>query len=312
MSLSDNSMQIDPWWVTGFVDAEGNFTIKPTKTPTTKIGYTVRILFQITLHPSDQNILYRLKDYFKIGDIIHTEHYVSYRITKLSDILTILIPHFMNYPLQSTKTISFFLFNAAAIAISNKEHITLEGYKKVLSYKAGLKKGLDATIFQNREFMDVTPYNTDNITIGTKMNLDPNYVAGFVAGDGSFFISKPSLTGKWPNYDATFSVAQDKKDLDLLERRMLALGCGSIKQGGNNMIGLSVRNKKELYDIVIPFFTKYSLNNEKSQDFYAFSQAVTILYKNLGKGLHNLSEKDLHKLKYCVDNMNKNRYANKK
>ena len=36
--------------------------------------------------------------------------------------------------------------------------------------------------------------------------------------------------------------------------------------------------------------------------------AITILYNNLGKGLHNLSTDDIKKLDYCIDSMNKNRY----
>jgi hypothetical protein len=309
---SENNPKLDPWWVTGFTDGEGNFTIKTIKSKTTIIGYTVRLVYQISLHPSDKEILYKLKSYFNVGEIVYTEHYVAYRITKISDILNVVIPHFSNYPLQSTKLISYYLFNAVAMAIKNKEHITLEGYKKILSYKAGLKKGLDATIFKNKEFMNIVPFDTSNLFISENSNLNPNYIAGFVAADGSFFISKPSSTGKWPNYDATFSIAQNKKDLGLLERIILTLGCGNIKSGSEGMIYLTVRNKKELYDIIIPFFTKHSLNNEKSQDFYNFNLAVTILYNNLGKGFHNLSSDNLSKLEYYISVMNKNRYNNKK
>lgn len=30
---------------------------------------------------------------------------------------------------------------------------------------------------------------------------------------------------------------------------------------------LAVRNKKELYDIILPFFIKYNINNGKHKDF---------------------------------------------
>ncbi len=72
---------------------------------------------------------------------------MAYLITKLSDILNIVIPHFSDYPLQSTKVISYYLFKAVAMIMKDNEHITLEGYKRVLSNKAALKKGLNATIF---------------------------------------------------------------------------------------------------------------------------------------------------------------------
>jgi hypothetical protein len=55
------------------------------------------------------------------------------------------------------------------------------------------------------------------------------------------------------------------------------------------MMGKKAKKKKQLFNIIIPFFTKHSINNEKSPDFYNFNLAVTILYNNLGKGFHNLS-----------------------
>lgn len=83
--------------------------------------------------------------------------------------------------------------------------------------------------------------------------LEPEYISGFVAADGSFFISKPSEKTKWPNYDATFSVAQDKRDVDLLRRILLTLDCGNIKTDSSGMHYLSVRNKEDLQLKIIPF-----------------------------------------------------------
>lgn len=46
---------------------------------------------------------------------------------------------------------------------------------------------------------------------------------------------------------------------------------------------LAVRNKKELYDIILPFFIKYNINNGKPKDFInsfiaQHTMSVTILY----------------------------------
>lgn len=59
------------------------------------------------------------------GDIIVSKHYVAYRITKFSDILNVVIPHFSNYPLQSTKLISYYLLKAVALLMKDNEHITV-------------------------------------------------------------------------------------------------------------------------------------------------------------------------------------------
>src|SRR5204862_6565477 len=173
------------------------FYYKTIASKTTKIGYTVGLIYQISVHYSDMEILYKLKSFFNnVGSIITTKDYVSYRVTNLPDIINVIIPHFNAYPLQSTKIVSYYLFNAVATIMKNNNHINLKGYREVLSYKAALKKGLNATIFKVKEFSNIVPFDTLNIIVKDNFKLDPNYIAGFVAADGSFFISRPSLSNK--------------------------------------------------------------------------------------------------------------------
>lgn len=136
---------LHPWWITGYTDGEGSFVIKTTEAKTCAIGYTVRLIYQISVHPSDEAILHSLKAFFKgVGDIIYSEHYVAYRVSKLSDIIQFIIPHFDKYPLQSTKVVPYYLFKAVADLMVKREHITLPGFREMLTYKAAAKKGLEA------------------------------------------------------------------------------------------------------------------------------------------------------------------------
>ena len=67
--------------------------IKTTEAKTTAIGFTVRLIYQISVHPSDEAILHSLKAFFKgVGDIVYSEHYVAYRVSKFSDIIQFIIP----------------------------------------------------------------------------------------------------------------------------------------------------------------------------------------------------------------------------
>lgn len=304
--------KLHPWWVTGYTDGEGCFLINTIKAKTTKTGYTVKLIYQVSVHPSDEAILHYLKAFFNnVGRLTYSKHYIAYRVEHFSDIRDVIIPHFSTYPLQSTKFISFYLFKAAADIINKKEHLTIEGYSKLLSYKAAFKKGLAASIFQSDLFSNVIPFNTEGVFIEKSTTLVPEYISGFVAADGSFFISRPSVNAKWPNYDATFSIAQNQRDEGLLNRIIKTLGCGSIKKDNNGMRHISVRNKLELYTIIVPFFTKYLINTEKAKDFDLFSIAVSILYANKGKGLKNLTEEHIKQLDCCISSMNKNRYSPK-
>ena len=87
------------------------------------------------------------------------------------------------------------------------------------------------------------------------------------------------------------------------------LTCGKIHVLKDGMCNLSVRNKTELADIIVPFFERYYLNVEKQEDFLQFKKAVLIFRKNLGKGLSNLSLEDRQILDLCISKMNRNRYS---
>lgn len=270
----------------------------------------MRLIYQISIHTSDIKILQKLKEYFNNkGEITEAAGYVHFRVTNIKDIQEVIIPHFSSYPLQSTKVVSYTIFKQVATIIKNKEHLTLDGFKKVLSLKAALPKGLDAAVFKDSQFSDIVPFDTSNVFVKNTFKLSPYYVAGFVAADGSFYIISPNYDTKWPNYNAGFSIAQNKRDEFLLLRIIEILECGIIQKDCNNMRYIYVRNKKELYDIILPFFQTYFLNNGKDIDFYYFSIALGILYKNLGKGLKNLTSEDINQLDLCKKSMNKNRYS---
>lgn len=169
------------------------------KTKNTQLGYTVKLIYQITVHHSDEALLRAIKLFFKgVGNIEFTadKQYVSYRVYKLSDINKVIIPHFDTFPLQSTKFISYYLFKAAANIMNNKAHLTILGYKELLSYKASVKKGLEAKIFTSDLFSNITPYNTEGIFMESTSKLEPDYISGFTAADGSFFISNPAMGSK--------------------------------------------------------------------------------------------------------------------
>lgn len=78
------------------------------KSKTSKLGWGVRLVFGITLHIKDEEIIHRIKrDFGSIGDIGYKDSYVTFRVTRLEDIYNIIYSHYVNYPLQTTKTLYF-------------------------------------------------------------------------------------------------------------------------------------------------------------------------------------------------------------
>ena len=64
--------KLDPWFITGFVDAEGCFALGIFADSKYKMGYRVQAIFKITLDNKDYDLLCQIKDYFGGGSI--TKH----------------------------------------------------------------------------------------------------------------------------------------------------------------------------------------------------------------------------------------------
>ena len=53
-----------------------------------------------------------------------------------------IIPHFEKYPLITQKLADFLLFKNVVDIINTKEHLTIEGLRKIVSLKASINLGL--------------------------------------------------------------------------------------------------------------------------------------------------------------------------
>jgi len=101
---TNNNDKLDPNWITGFSDAEGCFTVIISKRKDT-LNWRVSVSFEINLHIKDIEILHKIKNYFGVGSIITrpNKNLCVYRLTKIKDLLSIIIPHFNKYPLLTQK-----------------------------------------------------------------------------------------------------------------------------------------------------------------------------------------------------------------
>ena|ERR1700744_3273477 len=119
------------------------------------MGYQIQIIFKITLHKKDYGLLCQVKDYFGVGKITkHGDTTLQYIVRSLKD-LDIIISHFDKYPLISQKWTDYILFQDAFLLIKNKEHLTRQGFRKILSIKASINLGLSDEL--KLSFPDISP-----------------------------------------------------------------------------------------------------------------------------------------------------------
>jgi hypothetical protein len=65
---------------------------------------------------------------------------VSFQVTKISDLIEVIIPFFEKYPIQGVKSLDFLEFKKVAILIRDKKHLSIEGFNKILEIKLNMNK----------------------------------------------------------------------------------------------------------------------------------------------------------------------------
>lgn len=134
----------DPNWLAGFVDGEGCFYVNTKKAKAYLTGFQVIMTFSITQHVRDELLFNKFIDYLgcgKIEKVSTRPNEVRFVVYKFSDILNKIIPFFQNYPLQGIKLQDFCDFCKIANIMEKKDHLTLEGLKKIKSLKSGMNTG---------------------------------------------------------------------------------------------------------------------------------------------------------------------------
>ena len=142
--LVKNQKIQDPYWLSGFTSAEGCFYILITKS-TTKIGIRVLLVFQITQHTRDEELIKSFIKYFKCGNIYIKGNAFDFKVTKLDDIQNKIIPFFKKYSILGVKALDFADFCKVAELIKEKKHLTKEGLEQIRKIKVGMNKGRNLT-----------------------------------------------------------------------------------------------------------------------------------------------------------------------
>jgi len=112
--------------------------------------------------------------------------------------------------------------------------------------------------------------------------LHPQYVVGFIDGEGSFWVSiyRDETMRNKIFCRAEFSIELRADDREILERIRKTLGCGKIydckyeRYGWYPHVKYKVSRLDEISEILIPFLEKYSLQAKKAKTFKYFKGII--------------------------------------
>ena len=232
LSSEAGLLNLNPWFVTGFIDGEGSFGIQIIKTSDDK--WSVKPLFQIGLHKKDEDLLKRVKNYFGVGNIYNDgSQSIKFHVKSIKELVTI-INHLDKYSLITKKQADYLIFREVIMMMQNKEHLTPEGLEKIVAHRASLNLGLSDKL--RAAFPETIPVTRPEVEF---RNIpDPFWLAGFASGEGCFRVRVGKTTTKIGfRVQLEFILTQHSKDKQLMISLIAYFDCGTYIERNEGLAG---------------------------------------------------------------------------
>ena len=120
------------------------------------------------------------------------------------------------------------------------------------------------------------------------MKLEPQWIVGFVDGEGCFHVGINEQADMKTGFQVLpeFTVVQHERDVQTLHALKSFFGCGVVRKNHGDRLAYRVRGKDHLLERIIPFFEKHKLKTKKRVDFQKFRKVVRMM----GEDRHLTSE----------------------
>jgi hypothetical protein len=297
---------VNPWFLTGLVDAEGSFVVHIVKDDSRKLGCFVLASFELALNVKDRLLLDLLQETMgNIGNIYYNpqDDTYKYKVSNIEGLNNFVIPHFQKYPLLTQKKVDFEIFVKIIQIMYKKEHLTAKGLQEIINLKSSLNLGLSIGLSKKlSDSFKVEPVERPKFT--PTFISDPSWLAGFCEGESCFYInigkSPKSKTG-WA-VQLVFKITQHSRDIQLLELIKNFLDCGRIEKRAGFAADFTVTSIKDIDSKILTFFNKYPLQGSKLLNLNDFKEAFIIMES---KG--HLTEEGLNKIRAIKAGMNTGR-----
>ncbi len=124
--INYDNIIINPYWISGFVSAEGCFDVRISST-NSKLGYRMQLRFIISQHSRDLMLMQKIVKYFGSGKIYNYggKSAVSLSIVNYIDITNIIIPLFNKNPFIGIKLYDYLDWCKIHTLMINGSHFTV-------------------------------------------------------------------------------------------------------------------------------------------------------------------------------------------
>ena len=134
--------EINPYWLTGFIEGEGCFYISVYRSANSKLGFAVQLSFIITQHMRDNLLLSGFINLLECGKIVKRNgEACDFKVNRINDLNVKIIPFLSNHPLQGSKRVDYEWFKQAVNIVMCKKHLTKMGLDEIRKIKNNMNTG---------------------------------------------------------------------------------------------------------------------------------------------------------------------------
>nr|YP_004733517.1 orf2 [Candida frijolesensis]ADK72535.1 orf2 [Candida frijolesensis] len=258
-------------WLVGFTEYNGSFNININNN---KIIYNYKIIQKI----NNKQLIYKIKDELKVGEIIIKNNIIIYKLNDISKIIDVILPIYDKYPLLSNNYNNYIKFKEC-ILISND--ITLNNNNKLLKINNIINKDISnnqSPIWNNIKYNEIKSIND------IKDKISKSWLTGLIETEGSFYIKRESYSniseyGKYKHY---FGISLKSDPIILYSIKYLFHIKSNIKFYNNYYI-LETSNYRSLNNIIKYFILNNNNNIFNSNKSFEFTLWKRTLLNNKDK-----------------------------
>ncbi len=129
-----------PSYISGFVDGEGCFCVPICRSERHRLGWDVRPSFSVSQNGDRAELLYAIQQLWKCGFIRpdRSDQTLKYEVRSIRDLVAKVVPHFREYPLQSSKQQDVERFDQICCLVQQKRHLDVEGLQQIVKLAVGM------------------------------------------------------------------------------------------------------------------------------------------------------------------------------
>jgi hypothetical protein len=122
-------------YISGYVDGEGCFNVSFSRRAKMKIGWEVKPSFSVSQNEDRSQVLKIMQKYFNCCTLRRDYHDKTLKLEtrQLSNLTEKIIPHFLKYPLLSSKKRDFALFAKVCQTMASKKHTKKKGLVRIIN-----------------------------------------------------------------------------------------------------------------------------------------------------------------------------------